>query len=52
MRVEFLDPAEAELIEAVDYYYQVRDEMILIAAVMHLHRDPQSWKDRLPPAER
>lgn len=96
MNVEFLQPAEAELIEAVAYYnreseglgfefaaevkrtlgrimqypdawsplsrrtrrcrtsrfpygilYQVREETILIVAVMHLHKRPGSWKSRL-----
>jgi plasmid stabilization system protein ParE len=28
--------------------YQVREDMILIVAVMHLHRHPDSWKSRLP----
>ncbi len=32
--------------------YQVRGDIILIVAVMHLHKDPKSWKERLPPAER
>jgi hypothetical protein len=32
--------------------YQIRSDMILIVAIMHLHRDPESWKDRLPPGER
>ena len=27
--------------------YQVRGETILIVAIMHLSRDPQSWKSRL-----
>ncbi len=27
--------------------YQVRGEIILIVAVMHLSRDPQMWKSRL-----
>ena len=101
MKVEFLDPAENELFEAIGYYnseseglgyefaaevnrtidriieypnawaplskrtrrcrtnrfpygviYQVRGETILIVAVMHLHRDPESCKDRLAPGER
>ena len=101
MKVEFLDPAETEFIEAIGYYngeseglgyefaaevnrtigrimeypnawaqvskrtrrcrtnrspcgvmYQIRSDMILIVAIMHLHRDPESWKDRLPPGER
>jgi len=96
MRVEFLWPAEAELIDAIAYYnneseglgfefaaevkrtitriaeypevwpaisrrtrrcrtnrfpygilYQIRGEDILIVAVMHLHRDPSSWRNRL-----
>jgi len=97
MRVEFLDPAKRELIEAVAYYneqseglgyrfaaevrrtvsrivqypqawtpisertrrcrtsgfpygviYQAREDVILIVAVMHLHRHPDSWRARLP----
>lgn len=28
--------------------YQIRDDEILIVAVMHLHRDPNYWQDRLP----
>ena len=27
--------------------YQARKDLILIVAVMHLHRDPESWKSRL-----
>jgi len=97
MRVEFLDPARKELVEAIAYYnneseglgyrfaaearrtisritqhpqawpplskrarrcrtsgfpygiiYQIREETILVVAVMHLHRDPEYWKSRLP----
>ena len=96
MRVDLLDPAKAELLEATDYYnlqseglgyefaaevgrtigriiqhpdawtplsprtrrcrtnrfpygliYQVRTEIILIIAVQHLRRHPDSWKDRI-----
>lgn len=27
--------------------YQIRQDMILIVAVMHLHRHPDAWKSRL-----
>jgi plasmid stabilization system protein ParE len=27
--------------------YQVRDDVLLIVAVMHLHREPRLWKSRL-----
>lgn len=27
--------------------YQTRAEMILIVAIMHLSRDPQTWKSRI-----
>ncbi len=27
--------------------YQVRGERILVVAVMHLHREPKTWKSRL-----
>ena len=27
--------------------YQVREDVILIVAVMHLHREPTSWKSRV-----
>jgi plasmid stabilization system protein ParE len=97
MSVRFLDPAEAELREAIAYYndqseglgyefaaevkrtlgricdhpeawpqlsqrtrrcranrfpyglvYQLRADHVLVVAVMHLHREPESWMDRLP----
>jgi len=28
--------------------YQVRGDVLLIVAVMHLHREPRTWKERLP----
>ena len=31
--------------------YQVTTKTILIVAVMHLHKDPESWKSRLIPEE-
>jgi plasmid stabilization system protein ParE len=30
--------------------YEVRGEEILIVAVAHLHREPEYWAQRLPPA--
>lgn len=27
--------------------YQVRDDCVLVAGIMHLKRDPRSWQDRL-----
>jgi len=27
--------------------YQMRKESLLIVGIMHLHREPDSWKDRL-----
>jgi plasmid stabilization system protein ParE len=96
MVVRFLEPAQAELAEAVAYYdsqepglgsqfaeeikrtigrvlqypvagspiskrtrrcltnkfpygiiYQIRGDVLLIVAVMHLHREPRTWKSRL-----
>ena len=32
--------------------YQMRGDTLLIVAVMHLSRDPRSWRRRLPPSER
>uniref|UniRef100_A0A831U062 Type II toxin-antitoxin system RelE/ParE family toxin n=1 Tax=Geobacter metallireducens TaxID=28232 RepID=A0A831U062_GEOME len=32
--------------------YQERGDMILIVAVMHLHRNPLYWRKRLPTGER
>jgi plasmid stabilization system protein ParE len=31
--------------------YQVRKEMLLIVAVMHMSREPETWKSRLKPKE-
>jgi plasmid stabilization system protein ParE len=32
--------------------YRIRDKTLLIVAVMHLHRDPRSWKTRIPERRR
>ena len=96
MKIEFLPPAKAELVEAISFYnkqseglgyefaaevkktleriiqypdawfklskrtsrcrtnrfpygliYQIREQSLLIVAVMHLSRDPKTWKSRL-----
>jgi len=101
MKVEILETAEMELIDAVAYYnseseglgfefaaevartinrilaypmawtalskrtrrcrtnrfpygvlYQIRGDVMLIVAVMHLRRNPHSWQKRLPPGGR
>ncbi|MCI0628521.1 MAG: type II toxin-antitoxin system RelE/ParE family toxin [Acidobacteria bacterium] len=31
--------------------YQIKGESLLIVAVMHLHREPQTWRERLPKEE-
>ena len=31
--------------------YQVREDAILVVAVMHLHREPDSWRGRLKEGE-
>ena len=100
MGVRLLDPAEAELRDAIAYYnaqseglgaefarevrrcierivdfpkawarvssrtrrcctnrfpygllYPIRDQSILIVAVMHMHREPETWRSRLSPDE-
>ena len=97
MNIAFIQPAEQELFEAIDYLnseseglgyefaaevrstleritqypdawhplskrtrrcrtkrfpysiiYQIRSNMILVIAVMHMHRNPKKWKSRLP----
>ncbi len=97
MNIQFLEPARAELIDAVSYYnrqrqglgaefanevrvaieriieypeawplvakrtrrcrtkrfpygiiYQIRGDTLIIVAVLHLRREPQSWKTRIP----
>lgn len=96
MDIEFLQPAEQELLEAVQYLnhesnglgyefaievskalerieqfpkawyrlskrthrcrvkrfpysiiYQIKPDIILVVAVMHMHRDPESWRSRV-----
>ena len=32
--------------------YQVRGNILFVVAIMHLHREPDSWKSRLPMQER
>jgi plasmid stabilization system protein ParE len=31
--------------------YQIRGEVILVIGVMHLHREPESWRNRLAQGE-
>ena len=95
MNIEFLEGAQADLVEAAAYYeehghlgseflaevqraidrvrqyplgwaelspgvrrcrldrfpygvaYEIRSDAVLVAAVLHLHRDPKSWRSRL-----
>ena len=32
--------------------YQIRDDDILVIAIMHLHQDPRTWRSRLPRGQR
>ena len=41
-----LSCAERELLDAVDYYNAVRDDRVLVVAIMNLKRDPVSWRER------
>lgn len=61
MKIRILSCAEQEFAETVDYYnercitnrfpygvlYQVRQEFILVSAIMHLKRDPKKWQERI-----
>ena len=31
--------------------YQVKSDHVLVVAIMHLHREPQSWRGRIPTAD-
>jgi hypothetical protein len=51
IKPHFLPAAEAELLNEVAYYSNVRDGLgvtqILIVAVMHHRRKPGYWADRI-----
>lgn len=54
MRIRFLEIAEIELDEAIQYYnfpygiiYQIRKVEVLVIAAANLHREPDYWEDRL-----
>ena len=42
MKVEFLDPARAELVEAISFYNSESEGL-----GMNLHRQPRSWQSRV-----
>ena len=48
-RLEAFERGEIKAVSPGDACdYQVRGDILLVVAVMHLHREPRTWKDRLP----
>ncbi|MDP2983197.1 MAG: hypothetical protein Q8O92_07700 [Candidatus Latescibacter sp.] len=50
MNYSFHPEAEKEFVEAIDYFEEVEIGLgygIFIVAVMHFHRNPEYWKNRL-----
>ena len=43
--IRFHPEAETEMIQAA-LWYEKQPDMIIVEAIMHLHRDPDYWKTR------
>ncbi len=47
MRIRFLEMAQIELDEAIEYYNYETAGLGLVIAIANLHRKPDYWKDRI-----
>jgi len=46
-RIDAYERGEMKAIPADEVFKKIRDDMILVVAVMHLHREPNYWKSRI-----